>query len=181
MPKNTVFIARSIDGYIAGPNGELDWLHAVPNPDGEDMGYQQLMEKVDAVVMGRTTFETVLGFGGAWPYAKPVFVLSTTLNEVPEELKSRVFLLEGDPRSVLEAIHAQDYHRLYIDGGTTIQQFLREDLIDELIITTMPILLGGGFPLFGDLKQPLEFIHVASKVYLGQVVQDHYRRKRSEG
>lgn len=175
--KNIVFIAKSLDGYIAGKNGEIDWLHSIPNPENNDMGYNQLMDDIDAIVMGRTTYETVCGFGIEWPYSKHVFVLSNTLKEVPDKLKPKVSLLNGSPKEVLQKVNKEGYLKLYIDGGTTIQNFLKEDLIDELRITTIPILLGGGFPLFGDLTSPLEFEHIESKVYLDQIVQNCYRRK----
>lgn len=178
MPKNTVFIAKSLDGFIAGKQGELDWLELIPNPDHNDMGYTELMEATDAIVMGRTTYETVLGFGIDWPYQKPVFVLSRSLQIVPEKLAGKVSLLAGSPAEILAIIHSKGYFNLYIDGGSTIQGFLAEDLIDELIITTIPILLGGGFSLFGDLPAPLEFEHVESKLFLNQVVQNRYKRKR---
>lgn len=175
--KNIVFIAKSLDGYIAGKNGELEWLHAIPNPDNNDMGYNQLMEDIDAIVMGRTTFETVCGFGIEWPYQKPVFVLSRSIKVIPEKLKDKVFLLAGSPKEILQEIHAKGYFRLYIDGGRTVQDFLKADLIDELRITTIPILLGGGFPLFGELPAAMEFEHIQSEVILNQIVQDHYKRK----
>ncbi|MEL6972198.1 MAG: dihydrofolate reductase family protein [Bacteroidota bacterium] len=178
MKKNIVFIATSLDGYIAGKNGEIEWLHSIPNPENNDMGYNALMEEIDAIVMGRTTFETVLGFGIDWPYSKHVIVLSNSLKTVPENLKGKVSLAGGNPKQVLEGIHAMGYHKLYIDGGTTIQHFLKADLIDELRITTIPILLGGGFPLFGDLSAPLKWEHLDTQVFLGQIVQRHYRRKR---
>jgi len=142
------------------------------------MGFTALMQEIDALVMGRSTFEVVLNFGIEWPYTKHVFVLSHSLKEVPAELKGKVSLLSGTPQEVLTAIHNQNYFKLYIDGGKTIQDFLKEDLIDELIITTIPILIGGGFPLFGDLPKALNFEHVESKVFLNQIVQNHYRRKR---
>jgi len=175
---NIVFIAKSIDGYIADKNGSIEWLHAIPNPDNNDMGYNQLIDEIDAIVMGRTTYETVLSFDIPWPYSKPVFVLSNTLKEVPKELSDKVFLLQGDLKEILSNINKQGYLKLYIDGGQTIQQFFREDLIDELRITTIPILLGGGFSLFGDLPNPIELEHIKSTVYLNQIVQDCYRRRR---
>ena len=178
MKKNIVFIAKSLDGFIAGKNGELDWLHSIPNPENNDMGYNALMEEIDAIVMGRTTYETVLGFGGEWPYIKQVFVLSNTLTEVPENLSKKVSLLKGSPQEILNAIHQKNFFILYIDGGRTVQDFLKEDLIDELRITTIPILLGGGFPLFGDLPKPVELDHIKSIVFLDQIVQDHYKIKR---
>ena len=178
MKKNIVFIARSLDGYIAGKNGELDWLELIPNPEHIDMGFGSLMQEIDAIVMGRTTFEVVCNFGGEWPYPKPVFVLSHTLKAIPPQLAQQVTLTKGSPQEVLSQIHQKGYEKLYIDGGQTVQRFLQADLIDELRITTIPILLGGGFPLFGDLPSPLEFEHVESKVFLHQIVQDWYRRKR---
>ena len=99
--KNIVFIAKSLDGYIAGKNGELDWLHSVPNPENDDMGFMSLMEEVDAIVMGRVTFEIVCGFGGEWPYRKHVFVMNNRLSEVPETLSEKVTLLKGNPQAVL--------------------------------------------------------------------------------
>jgi dihydrofolate reductase len=175
---NIVFIAKSLDGYIAGPNGELDWLETIPNPDHLDMGFMPLIERIDALVMGRTTFETVCSFGGPWPYSKPVFVLRTTLKDVPEEFKDKAEIVNGSLSDVLEQIYSKGFHTLYIDGGTTIQSFLKEDLIDELILTTIPILIGGGTPLFGNLPQAMEFQHVKSEVFLNAITQDTYRRKR---
>jgi dihydrofolate reductase len=175
---NIVFIAKSLDGFIAGKNGELDWLESIPNPENNDIGYVSLIQEIDAIVMGKTTFEVVCGFGGTWPYTKHVFVLSNSLKDFPEKLKGKITLLKGNPQEILEMIHEKGFFKLYIDGGSTIQNFLKEDLIDELRITTIPILLGGGFPLFGDLPKPMEFVHLKSEVFLGQMVQDRYKRKR---
>lgn len=174
--KNSVFIAASIDGYISDKNGGIDWLNTIPNPNNDDMGYFEFMQSVDALIMGRKTFETVLGFGIEWPYKKPVFILSNTLNEIPLNLKEKVFLIKGSLKNVLSEIYSKGYHNLYIDGGTTIQSFLKEGLIDEMIITTIPILLGGGAPLFSDLNDSMLFHLEKSKVYLNQIVQNHYIR-----
>jgi dihydrofolate reductase len=176
--KNIVFIAKSLDGYIAGKNGELDWLESIPNPDNVEMGFASLMQEIDAIVMGRTTFEVVCHFSGDWPYTKPVIVLSNSLKEAPEKLNQRVSIMKGKPQEIIIELHKRGFFKLYIDGGRTVQGFLKADLIDELRITTIPILLGGGFPLFGDLDVPLEFDHIESKVFLNQIVQNHYRRKR---
>ncbi len=173
-----VFIARSLDGYIADRNGGLDWLNAVPNPDHLDLGYEKFIENVDALVMGRSTFDMVCSFDMDWPYKIPVFVLSSTMESIPENLKDKIEILNGPLTEILEEIHQKGFSRLYIDGGVTVQNFLKEDLIDELIITTIPILLGGGTPLFRELPKELEFEHVESIRYLDALVQDHYRRKR---
>ena len=175
--KNIVFTAKSLDGYIAGKQGELDWLETIPNPKNEDMGYNQLMNEIDAIVLGRNTYETVCSFKGDWPYPKPVFVLSNTIINIPEKLNGKITLLSGNPNDILTEIHEKGYFKLYIDGGKTIQNFLTEDLIDELIITTIPILIGGGYSLFGELQQPLKFNLIESKLFLNQIVQNHYKRK----
>ncbi|MBC6995755.1 dihydrofolate reductase family protein [Neolewinella lacunae] len=175
--KNAVFIATSLDGFIADPDGGVHWLETVPNPEGDDVGYLAFTAGIDALVMGRHSFETVLGFGVDWPYAMPVFVLSETMTSVPEGFADKVQLLSGPPEAILAKIHSQGHHNLWIDGGRTIQSFLRAGLIDELVITTIPVLLGGGIPLFGGLPEPLELELVKSEVYLGALVQRHYRRK----
>jgi dihydrofolate reductase len=128
--------------------------------------------------MGRATFETVCSFDMDWPYTIPVFVLSNKLDSVPEDLKNKVAIVSGSLSEILDQIHKKGYSQLYIDGGVTVQNFLKEDLIDELIITTIPILLGGGVPLFGELPKEMEFEHMESVLFLDALVQDSYRRKR---
>lgn len=178
--KNSVFIGTSLDGFIADKNGGLEWLDAIPKPEGLGLGYYTFMEDIDALLMGRTSFETVCGFDGEWPYEVPVFVLSRTLQEISRNQEGKAFLVNGSLTEVLAEIHDKGYNRLYIDGGVTIQSFLKEDMIDEMIITTIPILLGAGFPLFSDLPKALEFELVESKVHLNQLVQRHYKRKRQD-
>lgn len=176
--KNSVFIATSLDGRIADANGGIDWLHSIPNPDGDDMGYGDFMSNIDAIVMGRNTFETVCSFDIEWPYNVPVFVLSNTINEVPIKLNDKVFLVKGSITEILDHIHSKGHNRLYIDGGTTIRSFLKEDLIDEMIITTIPVLLGGGVPLFSDLPQKMYFSLAKTSTYLNTITQNHYLRKK---
>lgn len=176
--KNIVYLACSIDGYIAGVNGDLDWLNATPNPDNNDMGFFKLMDEIDALVMGRTTFEMVSNFDGLWPYSKHVFVLSNTLTSIPEKFQDKASLLKGSTKEILNSIHKAGYHCLYIDGGLTVQNFLADDLIDELIITRIPIVLGDGVLLFGKLENRLAFNHTKTEVFLDQLVQSHYTRKR---
>ena len=178
MKKNLVFIARSLDGFIADRKGDLEWLNAVPNPDHLDLGYEQFIKGVDAIVMGRNTFDTVCSFDMEWPYNRPVFVLSKTLASLPKEFDGKAELVKGSVQEILKQIHQRGFTRLYIDGGITVQNFLREDLIDEITITTIPILLGGGSPLFGELPKEMEFEHVESVLYLDALAQDTYRRKR---
>lgn len=177
MP-NIVFIATSLDGYIADKEGKLDWLNVIPNPNNHDGGFCALMERIDAIVMGRNTFQTVDGFDCEWPYTKPVFVLSNSLITLPRSHEENAQLIQGPLVEVVRTLHHKGYYNLYIDGGLTIQNFLKEDLIDEMIITTIPILLGGGTPLFGELSQPMLFELVKSELFLSNMVQNHFRRKR---
>lgn len=173
---NTVYIATSLDGFIADKNNQVDWLHQVPTPTGDDCGFSEFIQGIDALVMGRNTFEVVLSFDCDWPYSKPVFVLSNTLQQVPEKLKDKVFLVKGELKELVENLNKQGFKHLYIDGGKTIQGFLQQDLIDVLIITTIPVLLGGGISLFGELKAPLKFKHVKANRYLDCLVQNHFIR-----
>ncbi len=175
---NIVFIATSLDGFIADKQGKLDWLHSVPNPDNIDTGFFALMERVDGLVMGRNTLDVVLSFDCDWPYTKPVFVLSNTMKTVPKGYEGKVFLVNGELKDILTDLNAKGFHDLYIDGGMTIQNFLKEDLIDEMVITRFPILLGGGASLFGELKQPLNFKVTKSEVVLESLVQTSYVRER---
>jgi len=178
MSKNKVFIATSKDNFIADKNGNIDWLHSIPNPNQDDMGYQEFMNGVDALLMGRNTFDTVSGFDIEWPYEKPVFVLSNSLKQIPDELSGKVELLKGDLNSVLNTIYNKGYSNLYIDGGKLIQSFLKEDLIDEMTITKIPILLGEGVSLFSSLEHPLNFECINTKIYLNSIVQNQFKRVR---
>ncbi len=154
-----------MDGYIADKDGNLDWLDSVPNPKQSDMGYTIFMDGIDALVMGRTTFDTVCNFDVDWPYTKPVFVLSNALAKIPEDYKNKAYLVKGKLTDVVKSLNDKGYNNLYIDGGSTIQGFLKEDLIDEIISTTIPVLLGGGSSLFADLPQRISFGLVKSEVH----------------
>ena len=173
---NLVYIAASIDGYIADRNNKLDWLQMVPNPDNSDFGYAAFLDGIDAIVMGRNTYEMVVSFGGDWPYSKPVFVLSHSLKLFPEKLQGKVNLIKGTPGEITNTLNNQGFENLYIDGGYTIQSFLEANLIDELIITRIPVLLGGGIPLFGKLSEHRKFKHISTEVLLGEMVVSRFRR-----
>jgi dihydrofolate reductase len=175
---NIVYIATSLDGYIAGSEGELDWLDCIPKPEGDDLGFSDFMARVDVVVMGRITFETVVGFGMGWPYPVPGLILSSTLNSAPKEFSEHVAFVNGTPNEIVDFAKQAGYSNLYIDGGKTIQSFLCADLIDELIVSEIPILLGGGIRLFGELDQRLEFELVGTEVLINQIIKKWYRRKR---
>lgn len=174
---NYVYIGTSLDGYIATSEGGIDWLNEVPNPEESDYGFAEFISLIDAIVMGRNTFETVVSFG-FWPYERPVFVLSEHLTEIPAEMSDKAELISGEVPELVEQLRKRGYENLYVDGGITIQSFLAHDLIDEMIITRLPIVLGSGIPLFGELEEPLRFRHVSTEVYDNALVKSHYRRTR---
>lgn len=173
---NIVYIATSLDGFIAKKNGDLDWLMETPNADNDDFGFSEFQKRIDAILMGRKTFEQVLKFG-EWPYKKPVFVLSRTLKSIPEELSGKVEIIHGNPTDVVDQLNSQNYHNLYIDGGVTVQGFLEQELIDELIITRIPILLGDGIPLFSNLDKEQRFEHIATEIFNGTLVKSSYKKR----
>ena len=172
-----IYIAVSLDNFIATPDGGLDWLYAIPNPEQSDYGFADFIQRVDALVMGRKTFETVLSFD-PWPYQKPVFVLSRTLAALPEKAIGKAELIIGEPAEVVRILGARGFHNLYVDGGLTIQGFLEADLVDEMIITRVPILLGGGVPLFGSLSKEMKFRLVSTERLNDALVKSIYRRLR---
>ena len=175
--RNIVYVAQSIDGYIADKNGGLDWLQTVPNPDNSDMGYNSFIKQIDAIIIGRNTFETVCSFDCEWPYTLPVFVLSNSLKSIPDSHKDKAELVNGSLKDILKNLNSRGLNQIYIDGGKTVQNFLKEDLVDDLIITTIPVILGGGYPLFAELPKTIEFELIKSELFLNQIVQNHYRRK----
>ena len=173
-----VFIAASLDGYIADQYGSVDFLYQYPEPAGEDMGYYNFMSTIDALVMGRKTFETVLGFGVEWPYTKPVFVWTSHLKSVPKELEPKVQLINGNPKQIISMLNEKNLHNIYVDGAKAIQSFLNEDLIDEMTITTIPSLLGSGIPLFNGISKAVYFEAVESKTYSHGVIQSVFKKVR---
>ena len=169
--RSSVFCATSLDGYIARENDGLDWL---PADGGEPHGFVEFMASVEALVMGRRTYEVVAAFD-EWPYGdKPVIVLSTTMSElmVPDGVVSE--LMNGTPREIVDRLAARGFEHLYIDGGVTIQRFLRVGLIQRMTITRIPVLLGSGIPLFGDLPHDVRFEHVNTRSFPSGMVQSEY-------
>jgi dihydrofolate reductase len=167
----SVFIATSLDGFIARANGAIDWL---PPGGGEEHGYDAFIASVDALVIGRNTFETVLTFG-AWPYGeKPVFVLTTRPLPVPTPAGAVLERMSGEPREIVSQLALRGVRHIYVDGGITIQRFLRAGLIQRLIITRIPVLLGDGIPLFGALPGDVALRHVATRQYATGLVQSEY-------
>jgi dihydrofolate reductase len=170
--KVSVFIGTSVDGFIARPNGDLDFL---PPGGGEPHGYDEFMASVDALVIGRKTFETVLAYP-TWPYGKKcVVVLSGHPLDFSGVRGGVVEQMAGPPPEIVSKLAARGVQHVYVDGGVTIQGFLRAGLVQRLIITRVPVLIGEGIPLFGSLPRDVRLSHVATRHYPSGLVQSEYR------
>ncbi len=171
--KTSVFVGVSVDGFIARPKGELDFLDAGGD---EPHGYDEFIATVDTIVMGRKTFETVLGFS-TWPYGpRPVVALSGRPLELATAASrgGRVEQMSGPPADIVATLADRGVQHVYVDGGITIQGFLREGLVNRLVITRVPVLIGSGIPLFGTLSRDVLLRHVATKTFRGGLVQSEY-------
>ncbi|OBY28614.1 dihydrofolate reductase family protein [Leisingera sp. JC1] len=176
MTTGHVFIATSLDGFVARQDHSLDWLYKQPVAENDDGGFAAFMDSVDGLIMGTGSFRTVLGFG-QWPYSKPVVVLSNSLTEqdIPEELKDKVRLSTAAPADLMQELQEEGWTRAYVDGGRMVQSFLRRGLIADLTITTVPILIGSGIPLFGSLDQDIDLQVASSRILPTGMVQTTFR------
>ncbi|MFY0684888.1 MAG: dihydrofolate reductase [Balneola sp.] len=175
--KCSVYIATSTDGFIAKPDGDIEWLLQPEYEDASRLGlvYNKFISTVDAIVMGRHSYEKVLSFDEWYYDGTEVIVLTTKDLIVPEKLTGKVRFESGTPEEIVSKLSKEGKEHLYIDGGITIQKFLEAKLINELTITAIPILLGNGIPLFGnnDTEQSLELIDMSSAE--SGTVQKRYR------
>lgn len=173
--KASIFVGTSLDGFIARADGTLDFLHV---PGAESNGYDEFIATVDAVVMGRNTFETVLAFQlESWPYRKPVIVLST--RELPAfPSGAQVERMEGAPGDIVRQLAGRGMTHIYVDGGVTIQRFLAAGQITHLTVTRVPVLIGSGIPLFGPLSRDITLNHVAARELPGGLEQSEYEVRR---
>jgi dihydrofolate reductase len=173
--KVSVYIATSLDGFIARKNGDIDWLMAADDLKGpEDYGYKEFWDSVDCMVMGRNTMEKVLSFP-EWSYeGKRVIVLSSKLTEIPKQLLGKAELYSGSLIELVEKLESEGCKRLYIDGGKTIQSFINKGLLTDLTINKIPVLLGEGLPLFGKTKEDLKLKHIETIIYPNGFVKSSY-------
>ena len=174
--KASVFCGASVDGFIARRDGALDFLDA---GGADPHGYEEFMETVDTVVMGRGTFEVVLSFD-SWPFTKPVVVLSSRPLDLSVAIArgGAVEQMSGEPAEIVARLAERGAQSLYVDGGVTIQRFLRAGLIDRLVVSRVPVLIGDGIPLFGSLPHDVLLTHVATRWYPGGLVQTEYAVRR---
>lgn len=170
-----VFIATSLDGFIARPDGSIDWLPGLESDPGENYGYDAFLESVDGLVIGRGSFEKVLEFGD-WPYPKPVVVLSRSLKHATlrPDLRGKVEFSALAPRELMDSLAERGWSRVYVDGGRIIQAFLRERLIADMVVTRVPVLIGDGLPLFGPVERDIRLTHRQTRSYPSGLVQSRY-------
>ena len=180
--KLSVFCGVSVDGFLARPDGALDFLDAGGQ---EPHGFEEFYESVDVVVIGRNTFEVVLTFG-KWFYGKKqVIVLSSRPLDFSSlegaVLKDAVIdQMSGEPAEIANQLQARGFQHAYIDGGVTIQRFLAAGILDRLIVTRVPVLIGEGIPLFGPLPRDILLRHIATRSYKGGLVQSEYELAEPE-
>lgn len=173
--RGTVYLAISVDGYIADADGGVDWLNELEHDEADgDMGYGALIESVDAIVMGRKSYETVRGFDVPWPYEIPVIVLSSSSVDIPAELQDSVRHLNHSPAELANLLPSEGVNRVYVDGGATVRGFLQEGLIDRMTLTNIPILLGDGVSLFEGLGFRVPLSLESSTVFSHGLVQSTY-------
>ena len=176
-PECSVFVGISLDGFIARPNGALDWLMGEGGGDSAEFGYNEFIADIDAIVMGRKTFDKVLTFD-KWYYGKKRVVVLTNHPidlSAPQTRGGVVEAMAGSPEEIVSKLATFGARRLYVDGGITIQQFLRVGLIQRLIISRLPVLIGEGIPLFGSLPRDIRLRHITTRTYQGGMVQSEYR------
>lgn len=175
MVSGHAFIAMSLDGYIAKSDGGIDWLISRDDPS-EDHGYNDFIKDIDVVIMGRGSFEKALTFD-SWPYTIPVVVISKTLKpeDVPIRLNGKVRIVDLAPEQLMGEMEKEGWRKAYIDGGQVIQSFLREKLIVDMVITTVPVLLGGGRHLFGPLNEEVSLTHLKTTAFPSGLVQSIYK------
>lgn len=173
--RTSVFVGTSLDGFIARRNGQYDFLDI----EGiEPHGYDEFIATVDALVIGRKTFETVLAFS-EWPYGnRQVVVLSSHPLDFSRARGTRVEQMSGAPEEIVSRLSARGFQHVYVDGGVTVQGFLRAGLIDRLTVTRVPVLIGDGIPLFGSLGRDVRLRHIATQTYPSGMVKSEYELVR---
>ena len=175
--KCSVYIAASVDGFIARPDGDIEWLHKseYASPDKLNLSYDEFIVTVDGLIMGRKSFEKVLSFS-VWPYEDvPVVVLSSLDVEIPGDLRDKVKVDGGDPIEIVSRLESVGNKHLYVDGGATIQRFLQSGLITEITVSRIPVLLGDGIPLFGSINVEIPLKHVETTSSSNGFVQSRYQ------
>lgn len=181
--KCSVYIATSLDGFIAKNDGSVDWLHTAGNPNADmgdqaDMGFAQFMASVDCLIMGRKCMEMISSMEltpEQWPYGDTrIIVLSNTIKQAPDNVKQHVEMYSGDLNALISKLENEGHHHAYVDGGNTIQAFLNQQLINEITITRAPLLLGEGIPLFGETANVIRLEQAQATAFANDFIQVKY-------
>lgn len=174
MPTGHVMMAITLDGFVARKDHSLDWLMK-QDTEGEEHGFATFLANIDVIVMGSGSYRTVLGFD-AWPYEKPVVVMSNTLSQgdVPAELQGKVEMTGLDPQSLMDEMERRGWTRVYVDGGAIVQSFMRLGLVQDLKLAIVPILIGDGIRLFGDLPADVDLKLTETKGFASGLVEMRY-------
>lgn len=174
-PFGCVTMAMSLDGFIAREDHSLDWLMR-QNMDGEDHGFEEFFASIDGMIMGSGSLKTVLKFG-EWRYATPVIVLSQSMKQadLPEELTDKVEISDKSPKGIMDKLAERGWNRVYVDGGKVVQSFLREGLISEITVAHIPILIGSGIRMFGELNNDIDLDMIESKSFPSGIVKSRYK------
>lgn len=170
-----VFIAISLDGFIARSDGDITWLLERDDPS-EDHGYDAFIADIDIILMGRGTYEKMHAVR-PWPYSRPVVVLSATMtqDDLAKDLADKVRVIKSSPEMAMRMLQSEGHRRVYVDGGLVIQSFLRAGLITDMVITSVPVLLGAGRQLFGSVAGDIPLRHEETKSFPSGLVQSRYR------
>jgi dihydrofolate reductase len=169
--KLSAFVGTSLDGFIARQNGDYDFL---PLDGGEPHGYEEFMASVDTILVGRNTFDLVLKLP-SWPYENKLVVVLSHRPLKLAGIAGRVEQMNGEPAKIMEKLAAIGAKRVYVDGGITIQEFLRAGYIHDLTITRVPVLIGDGIPLFGSVPQDIKLRHLGTRQYKSGLVTSQYK------
>ncbi|TKF21792.1 dihydrofolate reductase [Vibrio genomosp. F6] len=181
--KCSVYIATSLDGFIAKNDGSVDWLHTAGNPNADmgdqaDMGFAKFMASVDCLIMGRKCMEMISSMDltpEQWPYGDTrIIVLSNTIKQAPDNMKQYVEMYSGDLNALISKLESEGHHHAYVDGGNTIQAFLNKQLINEITITRAPLLLGEGIPLFGETANVIKLEQAQATAFANDFIQVKY-------
>lgn len=165
----SVFVGASLDGFIARLDGTFDFLPENPEPHGFD----EFFATVDAMVMGRKTYETALAFEG-WPYGNKLVLVLSSRPLAPAPAGAVVEHVSGTPREIMAALTERGIQHVYVDGGQTVQDFLRAGVIDRITITRVPVIIGAGISIFGSLEHDIPLRHIMTRHFPSGLVQSEY-------
>ncbi|HLJ91106.1 MAG TPA: dihydrofolate reductase family protein [Candidatus Angelobacter sp.] len=173
--KLSVFVGTSLDGFIARRNGAYDFL---PADGGEPHGYDEFISSIDTIVLGRNTFEVVAKLP-SWPYGDKRIIVLSHRPLALAEIDAPIEQMSGEPEQIVQRLSATGAKHVYVDGGLTIQEFLRAGQVHKLTITRVPVLIGDGISLFGQTPKDIQLRHVGTRQFKSGLVTSEYEVVRT--